>query len=163
MAEGLFIPTKNKTITAYDLFGKKHRRQLKNFKFRASAYGVLIKDHELLVKRHPLIKQFDLPGGGIDLDETIAEGLIREFKEETGLTVKVGKLLAVEDSFFTFEGEDAHGILIFYEVEKVGGTLATNDEDAVDVKYLDIDSLNKRNMHRSCWNVIKQIKAMKKN
>lgn len=160
MAEGLFTKIPNKTIKAYDLFGNEHQRELKNFKFRASAYGVLIENGKILLKRHPAIEKFDLPGGGIELDETIHEGLVREFKEETGLSVEIGKLLFVEDSFFTYNGEDAHGILIFYEVKKIGGTLTTNKEDSVEVKYLDVDSLNHDNVHRSCWNMIDIIKSM---
>lgn len=160
MAEGLFTKISNKTIKAYDLYGKEHLRELKNFKFRTSVYGVLIEGNKVLLKRHPAIEKFDLPGGGIELDETISEGLEREFKEETGLSVKVGKLLLVEDSFFTFNGEDAHGILIFYEVEKICGVLSVNEDDSVEVKYLDIDSLNHGNVHRSCWSVIELIKSM---
>ncbi|MDP2860182.1 MAG: NUDIX domain-containing protein, partial [bacterium] len=117
MAKGLFTKISNKTIKAYDLYGKEHERRLSNFKFRASAYGVLIENNKVLFKRHPAIEKFDLPGGGIELDETIPEGLAREFREETGLSVKIGKLLLAEDSFFTYNGEDAHGILIFYEVK----------------------------------------------
>jgi len=92
MSEGLFTITSNKTIKAYDLYGKEHQRKLSNFKFRASVYGVLIEDNKVLLKRHTAI----------------------------------GKLLLVEDSFFTYNGEDAHGILIFYEVEKIAGNLITN-------------------------------------
>ena len=94
------------------------------------------------------------------MDETIPEGLVREFKEETGLSVEIGKILFAEDSFFTYNGEDAHGILIFYEVKKIGGTLTINKEDSVEVKYLNIDTLNHDNVHRSCWNMIDIIKLM---
>jgi len=159
MAEGLFPQTSNKIITAYDLFGKAHLRKLKNFKFRAGAYGVLINGDRILLKRHPSIEKFEIPGGGIKLDETITEGLVREFKEETGLTVRVGKLLSVEDNFFTHNEEDSHGILIFYKVEKVSGNLTTNKEDSAEVKYLKIESLNHGNIQRSSRNVIDYIKS----
>jgi len=39
--EPLFKKGKNRQITAFDLFGKKHKRWLNDFKFRSSAYGVL--------------------------------------------------------------------------------------------------------------------------
>jgi len=158
MTEGLFTKISNKTIRAYDLYGNEHQRELKNFKFRASVYGVLVEDDKVLLKRHPAIEKFDLPGGGVELDETIPDALIREFKEETGLSVEVGKLLLVEDSFFTYNGEDAHGILIFYEVRKTGGTLTTNNDDSVEVRLFDIVSLNHDNLHRSCWTIISQIR-----
>jgi ADP-ribose pyrophosphatase YjhB (NUDIX family) len=161
MAEKLFNEPAAKKVMAYDLFDNVHQRELKNFKFRPSAYGILRQGTKILFKRHPAIEKFDLPGGGIELDETISKGLIREFKEETGLKIKVDKLLSVEDNYFTFEGEDAHGLLIFYEVEKISGELTPNGEDSVDVQYFEIDSLTKENVHRSCWNIIQQIKMQK--
>lgn len=161
MADKLFNEPVTKIVDAYDIFDNIHARELKNFKFRPSAYGILRQGTKILFKRHPALERFDLPGGGIELDEIIINGLIREFKEETGLKIKVGKLLLVEDNYFTFEGEDAHGILIFYEVEKISGELTPNGEDSVDVQYLEIDSLTKENVHRSCWNIITQIKSRK--
>jgi len=55
------------------------------------------------------------------MDESISGRLIREYEEETGLKVKVGKLLGISEDFFTFKGTDIHGILIYYKVEKQAG------------------------------------------
>jgi 8-oxo-dGTP pyrophosphatase MutT (NUDIX family) len=120
MAEKLFNQPQDRMITAYDLYGTNHQRNIKHFRFRASAYGLLIEHGKILLKRHPSIAEFDLPGGGIEMHETICEGLIREFKEETGLNVKLDKLVLVQDCFFTNLIEDAHGIMIFYTVKKDG-------------------------------------------
>lgn len=161
MAEKLFNEPAAKKVKAYDLFDNIHERELKNFKFRPSAYGILRDAHKVLFKRHPALDKFDLPGGGIELDETITEGLIREFKEETGLMIKVGKLISVEDAYFTYNNEDAHGILMFFEVEKISGKLTPNGEDSVDIQFLTADSLSQANVHRSCWNILKYIKNIK--
>ena len=158
MPEPLFNKIPNKTITAYDLFGKKHKRSLKNFKFRASAYGILKKGNKILLQRHPLLNEFSLPGGGIEINETIQEGLIREYLEETGIRIKPIKLISVEDSFFTHNGKDAHGILIFYEVEKIDGKLSINDEDSAEVKYIALEQLAKENIQRVFWNIIGSLK-----
>lgn len=40
---------------------------------------------------------YELPGGGVDDNETITEGAIREVKEETGLTVS--KIISIFDGF----------------------------------------------------------------
>lgn len=154
MTERLIPSLPNKTITAFDIFGNAQKRQLENFKFRASAYGVLVENNKVLLKRHPSVDKFELPGGGIGMDEAIPDGLIREFEEETGLIVKVGELLLVEDSFFTHNQEDVHGILIFYKVNKLSGIPTPNDDDSIEVRYLDIDSLNHDNLQRFCWNTI---------
>lgn len=155
--EPLFKDVKDRQITAYDLFGKKCKRHLKNFKFRPSAYGILQIDNQLLVQRHPLLNKFGFPGGGIEIGESISEGLEREFEEETGLKVKAGKLLGITEDYFTFKGVDIHGILMFYEVQKVGGKIFPNGngQDTGEVKFMDIDEFSKDNSSRSQWKFIK--------
>ena len=162
MEDTLFNTPKNKTITAYDFAGNKHERNIANFKFRASVYGVLVEDNKILFKRHPSIDKFDLPGGGVEIDETIPIALIREFKEETGLNVELDTLLSVEDSFFTLGTEDAHGILVFYLVKKVGGELKVIDNESVEINFFDLNTLNIKNIHKSCWNVVDLVKKTNK-
>jgi len=41
--------------------------------------------------------KYDVPGGRINLGERFDEGLIREIKEETGLTAKLGKPFSVKE------------------------------------------------------------------
>jgi ADP-ribose pyrophosphatase YjhB (NUDIX family) len=159
--EPLFKKGKNKQITAFDLFDKKHKRWLNDFKFRPSAYGVLQNRDKILVQRHPLLHKFGFPGGGIEMDESISEGLIREYEEETGLKVKVGKLLGISEDFFTFKGTDIHGILIYYEVEKTGGEIlpSGNGQDTGEVKFIEIEKLTKETSSRSQWKFIKSYKS----
>lgn len=149
--ESFFVIKKNRQIIAFDLFGKKHKRWLKNFKFRPGVYGVLKKGDSILLQRHPLLSQFGLPGGGIDIDETIEQALIREFKEETGLEIRVGKILGVGEDFFTHNDEDAHGLFLYFEVKKTGGKLLDkgNGEDTAEVKFMRLTNLNKENTLRA--------------
>lgn len=65
--------------------------------FRPSAYGVVIKDDHLLL--NGFHEGWLLPGGGVEKGETLEETLIREIQEETGLTVKMERLLNVEEGF----------------------------------------------------------------
>jgi len=161
MPEPLFNPNPDKVIEVYDLFDKKHKRNLKNFKFRVSAYGVLYKANKILVQRHPKLKTFGLPGGGVEIGETINNSLVREFKEETGLRVGIGKLITVTEGFFTYEGEDAHSISITYEVKKVGGKLLLegNQDDTGEVKFMKLKDLTENNTQRVFWEIIKAIKG----
>jgi ADP-ribose pyrophosphatase len=60
--------------------------------------GVVVRDaRALLIRRggEPLKGQWSIPGGTLELGETIAEGVRRELREETGLEVQVLELIEV--------------------------------------------------------------------
>lgn len=143
MADKLFNEPSDVLVTAYDIHGQPHQRPLKNFRFRVSVYGLLTNADEVLVNRHPLQTRYGLPGGGVEIGETMRDALVREFREETGLEVRPARLLDVRESLFTFGGEDAHGILILYDVELIGGEIRVtgNQLDSVDVRFMKIDEL----------------------
>ena len=71
---------------------------MSNIRIRVA--GILVKDGKILLVRHEKNDKsyWLLPGGGMDFGETAEEALIREFQEEVGLTIKVGKLVIVHDS-----------------------------------------------------------------
>lgn len=66
---------------------------------KKSARGIVIKDNNiLLIKRIKKEKTYYvIPGGGLEGDETLEEGVIREVKEELGITVTVNDLLGTDD------------------------------------------------------------------
>ena len=60
---------------------------------------VFVDGRVLLIKRRfePLAGRWSLPGGALEVGETLAEGLAREMREETGLDVEVGPVVDVFD------------------------------------------------------------------
>ncbi len=60
---------------------------------------VFIDGRVVLVKRRhePLAGQWSLPGGAIELGETLREGLRRELREELGIETRVGPLVELFD------------------------------------------------------------------
>ena len=60
---------------------------------------VFIDGRVVLVKRRhePLAGQWSLPGGAIELGETLHEGLRRELREEIGIETKIGPLVELFD------------------------------------------------------------------
>lgn len=73
-------------------------RPLQTIRIRAA--GILVKDEKILLVRHEKNGKsyWLLPGGGVDFGESVAEALIREFKEEVGLDIRVGPMVMVHDS-----------------------------------------------------------------
>lgn len=67
---------------------------------RIRAAGILVHEGQLLLVRHEKGGKayWLLPGGGVDYGETVEAGLKREFREEVGLDIGVGRLVMVHDS-----------------------------------------------------------------
>ena len=88
--------------------------------FNVRVYGVLFDESRRLLVSDEFIRgQFytKLPGGGLEIGEGTRDCLAREFKEETGLTVTIGKHIYTTDFFqiSAFNNKDQI-ISIYYEV-----------------------------------------------
>lgn len=91
-------------------------------KLRVRVCGLCWQNEQLLVLDHQhlgLAHFWAPPGGGIDYEESAAKSLIKEFKEETGLTVAVGDFLFATE----FIKPPLHAIELFFEVHIQSGTL----------------------------------------
>ena len=93
--------------------------------FRPSVYGVLLQNDRVLL--HGYMDGFDFPGGGLNPGESLKEGLQREFLEETGITVDVGKLLYVTQDFFIHPATQKpyHTVLFYYACSNPRGEIST--------------------------------------
>lgn len=76
--------------------------------------GVLVRDGKLLVQRDREGNEFALPGGHVQIGETLEAALIREYKEETGADISCKKLLWSEECFWEWNGKQAHNIAFYY-------------------------------------------------
>ncbi|WP_059170391.1 NUDIX hydrolase [Bacillus sp. FJAT-27445] len=101
--------------------------------------GVVIKGNYVLmvkqyVQRGDIVWNF--PGGGIEMNETPEWACIREIQEETGYEVAITRLLAKNDSKYTFEAE------------LIGGSLHVDKEheansDIIDAAWISLDDKEK--------------------
>lgn len=97
-----------------------------NPKIRATA--VLIEDDQILLTEQrvseSLSRGWSLPGGTLEIGETLEQCVIREMKEETGLDVTAERLLYVCDRIL----DERHVVHITFAVKRVGGKLQVGVE-----------------------------------
>ena len=98
----------------------------------------------VLIKRRfePLAGQWSLPGGTLDIGESLTAGVAREAHEETGLIVDVGPVVEVFDRIlFDPDGKVRyHFVLIDYLCRPVGGTLQASS-DVADAVWATLEEL----------------------
>jgi mutator protein MutT len=118
---------------------------------------IVDRDRVVLVKRahEPLKGEWSLPGGRVEVGETLAEALAREVREETGLEVQVGSLVEVLDRIH--RGSDRrveyHFVLLDYRCTVIAGTL-THGSDASDACWAARDDLARYKLSDAATRVV---------
>ena len=110
--------------------------------------GVVVdEERALLIRRGgpPLQGEWSIPGGLLEVGETIEQGIVRELAEETGLEVQVVELIEVFERIFPAPpnadgtpGDPArpqyHFVILDYLCEIRGGTLSAGS-DALEIAW----------------------------
>jgi ADP-ribose pyrophosphatase YjhB (NUDIX family) len=113
----------------------------------------------LLIKRGtaPLLGEWSLPGGMVELGETLRAAAEREAREETGLMVKAGAVIEVLDRIIP--GKDGapqyHYVLIDFLCTVKGGELCAGG-DAADVRWTTQSELDKYKLEQPAIEVIRK-------
>jgi 8-oxo-dGTP diphosphatase len=126
--------------------------------------AVIMQDGKVvLVKRRfePLAGQWSLPGGRLELGETLEAGLAREMVEETGLVVQVGPVVDVFDRILLDPERRVryHYVLIDYLCRPVGGSL-THGSDVAAAELVDPGDLDRYRLTPKATSVIEQALTM---
>lgn len=101
---------------------------------------IIEKEKILLIKRatEPFIDHWALPGGFVELNETLEQAATRETKEETGLKTEPIKIVgAYSDPDRDPRG---HTVSIVYLMRIISGTTKTTEETK-DIRYFPLNRL----------------------
>jgi len=128
--------------------------------------GVVIeRDQVLLIRRgtEPLLGQWSIPGGTLELGESLQAGVARELLEETGLEVRVLDLIEVFDRIFPSTENGArpryHYVILDYLCERISGEPRAGS-DVTDVVYVKEQDLPKYQLTETATRVVRNAFAM---
>jgi ADP-ribose pyrophosphatase YjhB (NUDIX family) len=96
-------------------------------------------DGRVLLLRHrlwPEGRQWGLPTGSAKKRETFQDTVVREVREETGLTVRVGELVQLRSGYRL-------RVEVAYEAEFVGGTMKLDPREILEARWCAPDDLPK--------------------
>ena len=111
----------------------------------------------VLVKRghEPLAGEWSLPGGTLEVGETLEAAIVREVAEETGLIVDVGPVIEVFDRITLDDHQRVqyHFVLVDYLCRPAGGVLQAGS-DAAEITIADPAALESFRMTEKAVTVI---------
>jgi len=133
--------------------------------------GVVIEDRRaLLIKRgsEPLLGQWSIPGGTLELGESLQEGVARELLEETGLEVQVLDMIEAFDRIFLDPAAPDpgnrsrpkyHYVIVDYLCERLAG-VARAGSDVTDIAYATEGELENFHLTQTATRVLLRAFAM---
>jgi ADP-ribose pyrophosphatase YjhB (NUDIX family) len=133
--------------------------------------GVIIDGgRALLIRRgsEPLRGEWSIPGGTLELGETLEQGVARELLEETGMGVRVLELIEVFDRIYAEDGTIAaraqkkprfHYVIVDYLCERIGGEPRAGS-DVTDVAFAREDELARYRLTETATRILKKAFAL---
>jgi ADP-ribose pyrophosphatase YjhB (NUDIX family) len=134
--------------------------------------GVIIDEQGrvLLIRRgsEPLRGHWSIPGGTLEIGESLQQGVARELLEETGLEVRVLDVIEVFDRIFPSEpvaqgdparGPKFHYVIVDYLCERISGE-AQAGSDVTDVAFATEEELEKFHLTETATRVLRKAFVM---
>jgi 8-oxo-dGTP diphosphatase len=143
--------------------------------------GVVIDNgRALLIRRgsEPMKGQWSIPGGTLELGESLESGVVRELQEETGLMVRILEMIEVFDRIYEDEvdatgvvvadsssenfkkkGPRYHYVIIDYLCERISGD-AKAGSDVTDVAFATEDEFSKYGLTETATRILRKAFVM---
>lgn len=115
--------------------------------------GVINDDGEVLLIRRTDNDNWALPGGAMDIGETIADAGVRETREETGIECEIEGLVGVYTNpghvmLYTSNGEVRQECSLVFAARPTSGEPTTSSESR-EVRWVDPNEIDRYPMHQS--------------
>lgn len=130
--------------------------------------GVVIEEgRALLVRRgaEPLRGQWSIPGGSLELGETLEQGVARELLEETGLVVRVVELIDLFERIFPGDGVERrprfHYVIADYLCERISGE-AVAGSDVTEVAFVREEDLRRYHLTEAATRILQKAFVMER-
>ncbi len=113
---------------------------------------------EVLLQRRSDNSRWALPGGTMDIGESIGETIVREVREETGLDVQIDHIVGIysdPNHVFAYDnGEIRQEFSICFACRPIGGEIRTSSE-SLEVAFIPPAKIPNLNLHESIRNRIR--------
>jgi ADP-ribose pyrophosphatase YjhB (NUDIX family) len=131
---------------------------------------IIVEGRALLIRRgsEPLLGEWSIPGGMLELGETLEQGVARELLEETGLTVRVIELIEVFERIYVEStgganegktGPRFHYVIVDYLCERLAGE-AVAGSDVTDLAFASEEELHKYKLTETATRILNKAFAM---
>lgn len=101
--------------------------------------------NEILLNLRTDTNNWGIPGGSMELYETIEETAIRELKEEAGISAEELELVTVlsgKDYYFEYpNGDKLCTVIVLFKVKNYSGTVKVSDKESKELKFFALDKL----------------------
>ncbi|MEJ0059495.1 MAG: NUDIX domain-containing protein [Terricaulis sp.] len=131
---------------------------------RATAYGVCPRgEANIAIVRigRAAPYEYDLPGGGVEAAEDEAAALMREYQEETGLTVWPTRVIGRAGQYWSNRGQPRNSLATFYEVELSADDGEPTEPDHALLWCPPLEALTKMRHEAHAWAIMHWLRLRK--